>query len=267
MRIRSILLLLISLAVVAVGCGEQPTTIIAGDDTTDASADEAMSEDDSGSVADESAPVEVGPTTTVAPTTPPATAPWEDTLKEYPLLTILDDQQNASIGSARFVLVDDSGNPILSGSDDLPLFIVKIDAWFGTDNYIEHTITTFYAELLDGEVVNSTRCGRDFSHFSKIGKDQYLRVRNQLPELKNTNLAWEDDGCADRLPANYDSLFEGPVNLGVTDNGFWVSTETSKPSRFMKLAPVNPQPETTTTIAVATTEAQRTTTTAEAASE
>lgn len=247
---RRSLLLLLALVLSVASCGNETSTLTAGD-VTDASAEDGTgSPATTTAVASDSAPIELGPTTT---------AHWEDTLVEYPLLTVLDDQQNVSIGRALFVHVDDEGNPLFSGSHDIPNFIVTVTAWYGVDAYIEHTISTWFGEVIAGEVRSSTECGGDAAHLTKIGADSYLRIKNQLPQIRGSELVWTSDGCAENLPAGFDSIFDGEITIEVTNDGFIVTSASGDGARFVKLDPppaIEPVP---TTVAVATTEPPQTT--------
>jgi|GEM_PF-5111207 len=248
---RRSLLILLALAFFVVSCGNETSMLTAGDAVADASAQDSVeSPATTTAVGMDSAPIDLGPTTT---------AHWEDTLAEYPLLTVLDDQQNVSIGRSLFVLVDDAGNPLFSGSQDVPNFIVTVTAWYGVDAYIEHTISTWFGEVIAGEVWSSTECGGDTAHLTKTGPDSYLRITNQLPQIRGSELDWDSDGCAENLPADFDRLFDGEITIEVTEDGFVLTSAAGEVASFSKLDPRPQVPPAPTTVAVATTELPQTT--------
>jgi len=248
MRTRSLLFLLIPLAFVIAGCGGETSTLTEGDSDTEVVEADA--------VADDSSPVTLAPTTT---------QPWDETLADYPLLTILDDdRRDGSVGSASFVLVDADGTPLPSGSDDFPAFIVEIDGWYGAVNYIEHTISANNAKLRDGKV-RSVQCGGSFAHLRKTGDNEYVRNLDQLPAIRGTILSWDAAACEENLPVNFDDLFDGPIQIQITDAGFELNApvaDLSAPILFRKLAPeIEAQVPQTTTIAPETTDVPQSTTT------
>lgn len=252
MNIRRFLVLFVSLALFAAACSDDdPNTLTVGD-----TADDAAS-----AVADASAPAELDLTTTTGPVPvpeeiPSTTAPWEDTLAEYPLLTVLDETDGVGIGRSQFVLVDDENNIVFSGQDELPQFLVGIDAWWGVNNYIEFTIATANVELVDGQPEGRT-CRRTWTHLSETQDGSFLRIPNQLPEVRNTGLAWDDEGCGQEPPIEFDVLFDGPVEFEVIDNGFLLTGPDGASdgvARFQKLDPPPPAPVApSTTIFVDTT--------------
>lgn len=249
MRIRSSLLLLVSLALALASCADSSSTLTDGEGSAGDNAND--------SVAQDSAPVIVETTTT---------APWEETLKEYPLLTLLDeDERDGSVGSSSFVMVDENNVPVFSGSADFPQFIVTIDAWYGAVNYVEHTMSTSNVELVDGTPRN-TECGNNLAHLQKTGLNEYVRTFDQLPALRGTILSWDSPACEEDRPVDLDKLFEGSkMQIDVDETGFelWSpENDLSAPIRFRKLVPTNQAPpDTTTSIAPETTDVSQTTTT------
>lgn len=221
MRIR---LVLFALALPLAGCGVDKPTLIAGD--TPADIDVLRSE--SGSVADDSSPVDVGPMTTT---------PSDVTLDENPLLRLLDDDGgSAMIGSASFVLVDNSDRSIPSGSTDFPEFLVRIEAWYGVNNYIEYTMSYANVALVDGQR-ERFQCGNTWAGLAQTGSDIFQHTPNKLPEVKETTLVWPSSGCVEDLPIDFASLFENEVAIEVNDTGFLVSQldMSEVPARFEKL--------------------------------
>ncbi len=228
MRTRFLVLLFVALVLAA--CGSDRPTLIAGDSVADAADEPAPVSDDAGSVAEDSAPIEVGPTTT---------APWDVTLVEYPLLRVLDETQNdAQIGSARFILVDDTNQPRASGSIEFPEFYVQLDAWYGVSKYIEFTIRTANVEIVDGEVA-WVQCGNNWSTLSQLDSGRFQRIQNTLPDVKGTNLGWDSFGCEPLLAVDFDRLFEGEIAIEVTDSGFLLTAADAlgETYRFEKLDP------------------------------
>lgn len=262
-------ILLLVLAVFLGACSDDTSELVVGDDTADA-ADDATDVDSASPVADDSPPLAF--TTTTAPgglepdEYPPVTASWDDTLAEYPLLTQLAEPPGSGTGSASFVLVDDSGEPVFSGSDEFPAFMVTLDSWFGVNNYIEFTINTTNVELADGQVRSALgRCSSTWTSLSQI-EDHFRRIPNQLPEVRGPILVWTSEGCDPNVSVELDYLFDGNVAIDVTDTGIMVSSLDGdfEPAQFLRLTPPDLpiSPETTdvaTTIEVPTT----TTTTAQ----
>jgi len=241
--------LLLALIVTLAACGGTEPNVVAGDAVVDGPAVGAQADiDDSqtSAVADHSAPMAVSPSTT---------APWEVTLKEYPLLQTLDEtESDAQIGSARFILVDDAGEPVASGSSKYPEFYVQLDAWHGVRRYIEFTIRTANVERIDGEV-SSFQCGNNWSTLAQLGSSRFQRVSNTLPEVKGTNLAWDAAGCEPLLPVEFDRLFEGEVEIEILEIGFLLSNADAvgETYRFAKLDPPVPPAAQVTTLPIETT--------------
>lgn len=262
---RRLLSFLFVLALAAAGCGDTPTTVTAGDDTTDAAGAEESSDvtgTAAASVADDSAPIEVGPTTT---------APWEVTLEEYPLLTLLDDQRGGvGAGSASFVLTNQDGTPTASGSKDHPAFLVRLDAWYGVNNYndIEFTIGTSNILLVDSQP-REAQCGGNWAWLSQQSNSQFVRLPGQFPKVHGTEFAADASGCVENRPMQFDSLFDVPVTIDVDTDGFTLLPVDGDgdPHYFVKLDPpplpdvpattinvpatTEPPPETTTTTTAA----------------
>ena len=216
---------LLSLYLCLAACGGEKPNLIAGDAPADSDA--------VGSVADDSGPVEVGPTTT---------APWDVTLEQYPLLRLLDEPNSGpGIGSASFVLVDESDQALASGSTEFPEFMARIDAWYGVDTYITFTIKTTNVEVIDGQPVG--QCGNNWAGLTQTDSDRFQRTPNELPKVKGTDLVCDASGCEKYLPIELDSLFKNEVEIEVTDTGFIVSQldMSEAPARFKKLAPVPPR--------------------------
>ncbi len=257
------LFLLSLFALVAVGCSDdEPNTVTAGSNSElEEAMDDSAMEEYSGAISDDSAPIEVGPTTT---------APWETTLEDYPLLTLLDDDGLAWIGTASFIMTDRDGTPTFSGGDNNPEFLVKIDGWFGANNYIEFTINTANVNLDTAEGRPEYRlCGGHVAWLSQVGEDQYRRFPGQLPEIRGSSLDWTSEGCAESgIPGQFASLFNEAVAVEVLSDGSGFSISPANgdgdPHYFTKLDPA--EIDTTTLIAPETTEPPQTTTTTTEAS-
>lgn len=257
MRIR----LVVALATMLVlsGCASNPTTLIAGDDGSgDVQAADAVL-DQSGAVANDSAPIE---TQTTLP--PQTTVPWEVTLEEYPLLKQLHETQGASIGRATFVLVEMDGEPVFSGAVDYPQFAVTIDGWYAASNFndIEFTMSHANVSLVDGQV-DSEQCANNWAWLAQPDPGVFARLENQLPDVAGTELEWASYGCAEDLTIDFEYLFEDTVMIDVTDAGFNLADATGETHSFTVLAapPNSTGPDVATTEPTATTEPPQTTTT------
>lgn len=263
------LVLLVFLALVLAACSDE-STLIAGDDATEALEEDAMEAEESASVADASAPFEI--TTTTAPASleqefaqaPRTTIGWEETLQHYPLLTQLAEPPGSGTGRAMFVLVDEDDQPIFSGDEDAPQFVVRISSWFGVDNYIEYTMSAANAQLVGGDVYLND-CGNFTAWLEQIGDATFVRRNGQLPAIEGSSLAWEDDGCPPR-PA-LDTLFQGEIAIDVTETGLVVTDPNGErdPAIFRRLNPPASAPTTTIVDLPATTIFVDTTTTTTAA--
>ncbi len=246
--------LVLVLALTLAACASDRPTLIAGDSVDDAS-------DAANAVADDSAPRDVGPLNDMGgPSTtwqtgneevgPTTTAPWDWMLTEYPLLAHLERRPDDTIGlgSASFILVDETGEPRPSGSDDFPTFLVKIDGWFGVNDYVAHTIMyTNVALSTDGQ--NRFQCGNTWAGLKRIEPTQYLRTPNVLPKVLNTGLDWGDVGCDADLPIDFAALFDGFVEIEVTDDGFVLNNldALQEPAMFLKIPSPWPTGETSDT--------------------
>lgn len=229
---RTIRLLLVAVILAVAGCSNDSVNVASEGLAGDA---ESGAPEDSG---------EVGPTTT---------APWEVTLEEYPLLQVLDDAPSSTlISRATFVLADEAGEPVFSGDEVSPQFMIRIESWFGVTNDIEFTTTAADGLIVDGEVHRFDDCGEWWSWLEQTADGSFRYRPGQLPRVRGTDLAWESDGCPPSRPANV-SLLEGELSIDVGTDGFVLSNGNGQAATFAKLDPPPPRSEVTTTTIVETT--------------
>ncbi len=158
------------------------------------------------SVAEDSAPVE-----TAALSADPEYYPFLDYFE-------LDDRprHGAALGQARFVLAPDDGEIAPSGSSEFPVFSFVISGWNGSDEPVATTISYSNFSVQNDEL-HYPQCGGVYAEFKRHSEHSYSVVRNRLPEVEDTQLAWAGDGCDEYLPIERAEIFDGTVETSFGD--------------------------------------------------
>lgn len=183
---------LLTIGLFAAACGSEEVNLLSADGT----------EDDS-NVAEDSAPIEAEPGRAA-------------TAEEYPFLDYFEfdarPRRGADLGQARFVLLSEDGDFESSGSLEFPVFSFVVSGWNGVDEPVATTIlyTNF---ALENDELQYPQCGFVYAEFKRFSTNTYSVVRNQLPDVEGTALAWAGEGCDEYAPIEREEIFDGPIEV------------------------------------------------------
>jgi len=140
--------------------------------------------------------------------------------EHYPFLDYfeLDDRPShgAALGQARFVLASDDGEIAPSGSTEFPVFLFVISGWNGSSEPVATTISYSNFSMQNDEL-HYPQCGGVHAEFKRHSEHSYSVVRNQLPEVEDTQLTWGGVRCSEYLPIERAAIFDGIVQISFGD--------------------------------------------------